>query len=89
LVRDMNEIRKKCLAEIPTKITPRFAPPFSKFVDCDIPPDFLITDDPNGRYARVLGEFAHQQEGIRSRIAALQEQQRQAHQHLIEMCSSH
>jgi hypothetical protein len=85
LVRDMDEIRKKCLAEAPQKITPRF----SRFVDCDTPPDFLTNEDASGRYARVLREFAHQQEDIRSRVAALQEQKRQQHQRLSELCSSH
>jgi hypothetical protein len=85
LVRDMDEIRKKCLAEIPTKITPRG----SEAVDCDTAPDFLTNENPSGRYARVIRELAHQQEDIRSQVTGLREQQRERHQRLTELCFSH
>jgi len=45
--------------------------------------------NPSGRYGLVLRELSDQQQDIRSQIAALQEQRRQAHQHMIQLCSSH
>jgi hypothetical protein len=93
LVRDMNEIRKKCLAEMPAKPGPSSEPASvtarRDAVECSIPPDFSTNFNPSGRYGLVLRELSHQQGDIRSQITALQEQQRQEHQRLIELCSSH
>jgi hypothetical protein len=92
LVRDMDEIRKKCLAEVQAKTGP-FAEPAGVAarrdqLECHTP-EGSRNFNPSGRYGLVLGELSVQQQDIHSQIAALQEQRRQAHQHLIDMCSSH
>ena len=91
LVRDMDEIRKKCLAEIQAKTGP-FSEPESvaarrAMLECHTPEG--LDFNPSGRYGLVLRELSDQQQDIRSQIAALQEQRRQAHQHMIQLCSSH
>jgi hypothetical protein len=93
LVRDMDEIRKKCLAEVQAKTGPFMEPAGvaarRDHLECHTPDGSFLNFNPNGRYGLVLGELSGQQQDIRSQIAGLQEQRRQAHQHLIEMCSSH
>jgi len=91
LVRDMDEIRKKCLAEVQAGTGPFSVPAEVAArryqLECHTPEGQNF--NPNGRYGLVLGELSEQQQGISSQIASLQEQRRQAHQHLIEVCSSH
>ena len=93
LVRDMNELRKKCLAEGPVKTGP-FSEPSNvtalrDALECHTPDDNITNWNASGRYGLVLRELAHQEADIRSQIAALQEQQRQQQQSLIALCSSH
>jgi hypothetical protein len=91
VVRDMDEIRKKCLAEVQAKTGPFMEPAGVAArrdqLECHTPEGRNF--NPNGRYGLVLGELSDQQQEIRSQIAALQKQRQQAHQYLIEMCSSH
>jgi len=92
LVRDMDEIRKKCLAEVQAKTGPFMEPAGVAArrdqLECHTP-EGMMNFNPSGRYGLVLQELSGQQQDIRSQIAALQEQRRQAHQHMIQLCSSH
>jgi hypothetical protein len=92
LVQDMGEIRKKCLAEKPAS-DPVMAEPSNvvrrrEAAECSFTPGSVDLNY-SGRYSRVLQQLSDQEDDIRSHITALQAQQRQDHQRLAELCSSH
>lgn len=87
LDRDLAERRQKCLTEMSANPSPT-----QREAGCSIPSRGLMNDydysGASGRYRPVLLELAQEKTETLSRITALEEQQRQGHQRLSQLCSS-